>query len=138
MMSPPLPGAAILYQLKNRQEHFIWQMFTAKSFHSENIIFYLIKEFFQPKMSPTSREREREGVRERGGWPGRSAGRHIQGKVRFERDRYRDRDKEKWRDLETKRHRDRTDNKNPDQSWVTQLVNYKYLQHRDEKKMQLL
>jgi hypothetical protein len=55
-MSPPLPGAAILYQLKNRQEHFIWQMFTAKSFHSENIIFYIIKEFVQPKMSPNSRE----------------------------------------------------------------------------------
>jgi hypothetical protein len=76
MMSPPLPGAAILHQLKNRKEHFIWQMFTAKSFHSENIIFYIIKEFVQPKMSPTSREREREGVREReaGGQAGQQAG----------------------------------------------------------------
>ncbi len=89
-------------------------------------------------MSLKSREREREGVRERGGWPGRSAGRHIQGKVRFVRDRDRDRDKEKWRDLETKRQRDRADNENRNQSWVTQLVYYKYLQHRDKKQMQLL
>jgi hypothetical protein len=56
MMSPPLPGAAILYQLKNRQEYFIWQMFTAKSFYSENIIFYLIKVFVQSKMSLNSWE----------------------------------------------------------------------------------
>ncbi len=81
-------------------------MFTAKSFHSENII-YLYNERVRPtKNEPQQQgisylEREREGVRERGGWPGRSAGRHIQGKVRFVSDR--DRDKEKWRDIETKR-----------------------------------
>jgi hypothetical protein len=52
-------------------------------------------------------EREREGQRDR------SAGRHVLGKDRFDRDR--DRGKETKRDIETKRQRDRADNKNPEQ-----------------------
>ncbi len=38
----------------------------------------------------------------------------------------RDRDTERKRDIETKRHRERTDNKNPKQSRVAQLVHNNY------------
>jgi hypothetical protein len=34
----------------------------------------------------------------------------------------RDWDTERYRDIEAKRHRDRADSKNPEQSWVAQLV----------------
>ncbi len=34
----------------------------------------------------------------------------------------RDRDTERQRDIETKRHKDRAENKNPEQSWVAQLT----------------
>ncbi len=52
--------------------------------------------------------------RERGGWAGQQA---VLLKVRFGRD-----GGERQRDIETKRHRDRADNKNPEQSRVVQLV----------------
>jgi hypothetical protein len=62
---------------------------------------YNIKECVQPKMSLNSEFLiwKEKGKREGGGWPGRSAGRHIQGKVRFVRDRD--------RDIETKTNRDK-------------------------------
>jgi hypothetical protein len=56
-------------------------------------------------MSLSNREfliREREGVKEREGWAGRSAGRHIYGYVRCGRDRG---ERQRYREIE--RHRNK-------------------------------
>jgi hypothetical protein len=57
--------------------------------------------------------------RERGGgWVGQQAV-IFKVWVRFERDRV---ERQRERDMATKRRRERADNKNPEQSWVAQLV----------------
>ncbi len=43
--------------------------------------------------------------------------------VRFERDRM---ERQRERDIATKRRRERADNKNPEQSWVAQLVKNRF------------
>jgi hypothetical protein len=52
---------------------------------------------------------------------GGSAGVIFKVQVRFGRDRV-ERQRERERDMEIKRHRERADNKNPEQSRVAQLV----------------
>ena len=56
--------------------------------------------------------------------------REIEGRDRWEKQKDREIDGEirkiEGRDIETEKHRDRADNKNPKQSWVAQLVINKY------------
>ncbi len=82
-------------------------------------------------MRDRERERERERVRERGGRAGQQAvilrvslcsvWERQRGKTERKRQREKT-ERKRQRDLETKRHRDRADNKNSEQSRVAQLV----------------